>query len=869
MHVRGMTTVLMVCSLLLPFTVSAARADEKKIEFNRDIRPILSNYCFVCHGPDNNLRKADLRLDQEKGIYDDRDGHHIIVPGKPGESELFRRLVSTEKARRMPPAKTNKTLSKEQIDLFEAWIKQGGKYQNHWSLIPPVRAETPQPKNAAWVRRPLDAFIVDRLEKEGLKPSPEADARTLIRRLSFDLTGLPPAPKDVDAFVKEYANAKPQAKDKVYAQVVERLLASQHYGERMAQYWLDLVRYADTGGYHSDNHRDVALYRDWVIDAFNRNVPFDQFTVEQLAGDLLPDATQQQKIASGYNRLLQTTEEGGAQAKEYQAKYYADRVRNFSTVWLGLTLGCAECHDHKFDPLGTKDFYRTAAFFADIQERSVGRQEQTPIMTPAQAAQVKKYDDQIAALSKTLNAPEVLQAQTKWELELQTKGVEGLPANIITLLKLDAPKRNAKQKEAVAVYFRDITPELKKANDELQAVRNEKTEYSKSIRTTLVTMAGGPRPIRVLPRGNWLDDSGEVVEPAAPVALPAMKFDKKRADRHDLANWVVSPDNPLTARVMVNRLWTLFFGQGIVKTLDDFGAQGTWPTHPELLDWLALEFMSPTDGRLRLSATGAAPGNGKFDGLVKPQAAAWDVKRMIRLIVTSNAYKQSSIPTPELRQRDPYNQLVARQGRFRIDAEFVRDNALTISGLIVHNVGGDSVKPYQPAGYWRYLNFPVREWQHDKNENQYRRGLYTYWQRTFLQPSLLAFDAPTREECTVERARSNTPQQALVLLNDPTYVEAARIFAERVVKSGKDVDGRIDFAFREALQRQPSADEKRVLAGLLDQHLTHYRANRNAAEALLKVGERPWAKDLSSIEVAAWTSVTRAILNLHETITRN
>jgi hypothetical protein len=793
------------------------------------------------------------------------------VPGKPEESELFKRLVAEEKSRRMPPAKTNKRLSKEQIDLFAAWIKQGGKYQNHWSLIPPVRAEMPRPKDAVRARNPIDTFILGRLDKEGLTPSPEADPRTLFRRLSFDLTGLPPAPKDVDAFVKEYGSASPPAKDKIYAQLVERLLASQHYGERMAQYWLDLVRYADTGGYHSDNHREVALYRDWVIDAFNRNVPFDRFTVEQLAGDLLPGATQQQKIASGYNRLLQTTEEGGAQAKEYQAKYYADRVRNFSTVWLGLTVGCAECHDHKYDQLGTKDFYRTAAFFADIQERSVGRQEQTPVMTPEQAAQIKKYDDEIAALSKTLNAPEALDAQAKWEQELQAKGVKGLPANIVTLLKLDAPKRNAKQKEAVAVYFRSITPELKKANDELQTVQKQKAEHSKSIRTTLVAMAGAPRTIRVLPRGNWLDDSGEVVLPAAPAALPGLKFDdaKKRADRHDLAKWVVSPDNPLTSRVMVNRLWMLFFGQGIVKTLDDFGAQGTWPTHPELLDWLALEFMSATDGRLRLSATGVAPDNGKLDGFAKPQAAAWDIKRLIRLMVTSSTYKQSSVPTPELRQRDPYNQLLARQGRFRIDAEFVRDNALTISGLIVHKVGGDSVKPYQPAGYWRYLNFPVREWQHDKDADQYRRGLYTYWQRTFLQPSLLAFDAPSREECTVERARSNTPQQALVLLNDPSYVEAARTFAERVIKSGKDVGGRIDFAFREALQRQPSPQERKVLADLLHEHLAHYRANPSAAEALRKVGERPAAKDLLPIEVAAWTSVTRTILNLHETITRN
>lgn len=847
MHVRGITAGWAACVLAL---TSSARAADKTVQFNRDIRPILSNHCFVCHGPDNNLRKADLRLDQENELTDDRGGYRVIVPGKPAESELFRRLVTAEKGRRMPPPRANKDLSKEQIDLIAAWLKQGGKYEKHWSLIAPARAETPTPKNAAWVRTPIDAFVLARLEKEGLTPSPEADARTLIRRLSFDLTGLPPSPAEVDAFVRDYQGSGP-AKEAVYAKLVERLLASKHYGERMAQYWLDLVRYADTGGYHSDNHRDVALFRDWVIDSFNRNQPFDQFTVEQLAGDLLPAATQRQKIASGYNRLLQTTEEGGAQAKEYQAKYYADRVRNYSTVWLGMTLGCAECHDHKYDPLGTKEFYQVAAFFADIQERSVGRQEQTPILTPEQAAQMQKFDERIGALTKQLNAPEILEAQKKWEASVLAQGGKDLPNEIAVLFKADPAKRNPKQKEALANYYRSITPQLKETQAELTKVQQAKNEFNKGIRTTLVTMAGTPRPIRVLPRGNWLDDSGEIVEPGVPAELPGLKYDKKRADRLDLAKWTVAPNNPLTSRVMVNRLWMLFFGQGIVKTLDDFGAQGAWPTHPELLDWLALEFMQPSDA--------------------KPQAAAaWDVKHLIRTMVLSNAYRQSSVATPEQRQRDPYNQLYARQARFRIDAEFVRDNALTISGLIVHQVGGDSVKPYQPAGYWRYLNFPTREWQHDKNQDQYRRGLYTYWQRTFLHPSLLAFDAPSREECTVERPRSNTPQQALVLLNDPTYVEAARAFAERVLRSNaKDIGGRIEFAMREALQRSPTPQEQKILADLLAQSLEHYRKEPKSAEALLKVGERPAAKELSPADIAAWTAVTRTILNLHETITRN
>jgi hypothetical protein len=818
-------------------------AVEKAVLFNRDIRPILSNNCFVCHGPDNNLRKADLRLDMEKDIYADREGYQIIVPGKPDESELFKRIVTHEKAKRMPPAKANKELTKEQIELIRVWIQQGGKYQNHWSLIPPARVELPAVKNSSWGRNPIDAFILARLEKEGLAPAKEADRRTLIRRLSFDLTGLPPTPADVDAFVND-------ADPKAYEKLVDRLLASQHFGERMALYWLDVVRYADTGGYHSDNHRDVALYRDWVIDAFNRNMPFDQFSSEQLAGDLLANATRAQRIASGYNRLLQTTEEGGAQPKEYQAKYFADRVRNVSTVWLGLTLGCAECHDHKFDPLSTKEFYQFGAFFADIQERPVGRQEQTPITTPEQAAQLKQVDEEIAALQKLLTAPEAARGQAKWEEEIKTKGTKGLPKDIEALFKLDPAKRNAKHKEQLATYYRGITPGLKVALRKLGDVQKQKTDFSKKIPTTLVSMAGNPRPVRVLPRGNWLDDSGEIVQPATPASLPKLNVNGRRASRLDLAKWTVSPDNPMTARVFANRLWMLFFGQGIVKTLDDFGAQGTWPTHPELLDWLALEFMNPSP------LTGGS--------------AAWDVKHLIKLMVTSSVYRQSSATGPQLRQRDPYNQLLARQARYRLDAEFVRDNALTISGLLVKRIGGDSVKPYQPAGYWRYLNFPMRDWQHDKNENQYRRGLYTYWQRTFLHPSLLAFDAPSREECTVERPRSNTPQQALVLLNDPTYVEAARVFAERVLKhGGKDATARIDYAFREALQRKASDQELKILSALLQEHLQHYQANPKEAEALIKVGERAAAAELRPPELAAWTSVTRAILNLHETITRN
>ncbi len=764
----------------------APAAEPGRVEFNRDIRPILSDNCFTCHGPDNNLRKAKLRLDVEKDAGGIHGGASVLVPGKPAESELFTRLISDDPEERMPPAKTNKRLSKAQIELIRHWVEQGAKYQGHWSLLPPEMHAIPAVTDRAWPRDTIDAFVLARLEKEGLRPAPEADRRTLIRRLSFDLLGLPPTAAEVEAFV---ADQRPDA----YEKLVDRLLTSKHFGERMALYWLDLVRFADTGGYHSDNHRDLALYRDWVIDAFNNNLPFDRFTTCQLAGDLVPGATVEQKIASGYNRLLQTTEEGGAQAKEYTAKYQSDRVRNFSTVWLGLTLGCTECHDHKYDPFTHKEFYKTAAFFADIQERPVGRQEQTPLPAPAQAEQLRKFDTDVARLQQELAAA--------------------------------------------------AAPAQAKLRQEVERLQKQKVEFAKTLPMTLVTMAGPPRPVRVLPRGNWLDESGEIVLPDVPAALPGLKLpaDQQRATRLDLARWLTAPENPLTARVFVNRLWMLFFGQGLVKTLDDLGSQGAWPTHPELLDWLAIDF----------------------------RAHGWDVRRAIKQMVMSSTYRQSSQASAALRARDPYNALLARQGRFRLDAEMVRDNALAISGLLVHRVGGPSVHPYQPPGYLSFLNFPKREWQNDTGENQYRRGIYTYWQRSFLHPSLLAFDAPSREECTVERTRSNTPQQALVLLNDPTYVEASRAFAEKIVHAAKDNPERLQFAYREALQRRASDAELKVLTGLLAQHTQHYRANPKAAEELLRVGQRLPVADVPAPELAAWTSVARVVLNLHETITRN
>src|ERR1043166_1476642 len=515
MHPLCRFAVLAMSALAL--LAGRAAAQDGKIEFNRDVRPILAEHCFVCHGPDNHKRKAKLRLDVEKDAYET-----VIVPGKPAESMLVKRITTDDVFERMPPESHNKPLSKQQIETLQKWIAQGAKYEKHWSLIPPKLANTPVVKNNEWVLTQIDPYILARLEKEGMSPSPEADRRTLIRRLSFDLIGLPPTPEEVDAFL---ADKLPGA----YERVVDRLLESKHFGERMAVHWLDVVRYADTAGYHSDNHRHAYLYRDWVIDAFNNNLRFRDFAVDQIAGDLLPGATNDQKVASGHNRLLQTTEEGGSQAKEYTAKYAADRVRNFATAWLGLTLGCTECHDHKYDPFTTREFYKLEAFFSDIQETPIGRQQQTAIMTPAQQEQLKKIDDQIAEIQK----------------------------EIATL-----PKEKVKERQ-----------------QKLAAAQKQKADLTKGVPSTLISVSITPRMTRILKRGNWLDESGEIVSPDVPASLPNLKSDKKRPTRLDLAEWLVRPENPLTDRIFVNRLWMLYFGQGIVKTAEDFGALGSWPTH--------------------------------------------------------------------------------------------------------------------------------------------------------------------------------------------------------------------------------------------------------------------------------------------------
>ncbi len=755
---------------------------EQAISFNRDVLPILANHCFACHGPDAEQREAELRLDIEAAAKADRDGSFVIHTTRPSESLLLSRIQEEDAELQMPPPHFQKPLTNQQMATLQQWIKEGAKWDSHWAFKTLRKPDVPLITDGH-IGNDIDRFLIAQLIQSGMEitQSEAADKVTLIRRLSFDLRGIPPTLEEVTAFVSQGQS---------YESMVEAFLASSSYGERMAQYWLDLVRYADSGGYHSDVTVHISPYRDYVIQSFNDNLPFDQFTIEQLAGDLLDEPTQWQIIATGYNRLNKTTEEGGAQPGEYIVKYAADRIRTTSGAWLGITLGCAECHDHKYDPFTARDFYSFGAFFADIQEvgQYTGGRREPEIRVPTLP--------QRAELARL-------------EVELKQATESGDQAKIDSLTKA-------------------------------------KAEIEKQFVRTMITKSVAPKEIRILPRGDWLNKTGAVVTPAYPTALPQMSSPPQegmdRLSRLDLARWIVARDNPLTSRVFVNRVWKMLFGRGISSRLDDFGAQGEAPTHPELLDYLAVRFID----------------------------SGWDVKDLIKFIVSSHAYQQSSLVTEKTAALDPENMYFARQLRWRLDAEFIRDTALFTSGLLDKTVGGPSAFPYQPAGYWQYLNFPTRSWKADRGSQQYRRGLYTHWQRTFVHPSMLAFDAPTREECTAQRSVSNTPSAALALLNDPTYVEAARALAQRVLKEGGDTDvERINWLFMTVLSRYPTAEDLPQVAELLAQCKTQYTMDMKSATELQEVGDFQLEAGIDISEASAWAMVSRVLLNVNEAIFRN
>ena len=996
---------------LVGLAIAGVATGAGPVKFDRDVRPILSENCFACHGPDANARQAGLRLDRRAEAV----ARGVIAPGDSAGSKIIQRVRQSNPVLVMPPVATDKRLTDKQKDLLAAWIDQGAEYQEHWAYRKPRRPSAPAGSEG------IDFLIDRRLAEAALEPVGEADRRTLARRLSFDLTGLPPSADLVESFVRD---RQPDA----YETLVDALLGSPHYGERMAVHWLDLVRYADTVGYHGDVPVNMYPFREYVIRSFNENKPFDVMTREQLAGDLLSEPTPWQLVASGYNRLSRMTNEGGSQAEEYLAKYAADRVRNVSTVWLGSTLGCAECHDHKFDPFLAKDFYSMAAFFADIEEEGVfsGTGDwgsSVRVLAPgdvAEADEIERSLDRLRGASEGKLSPspdsldslasylaqdlrrwkalepdrvwadcehpdfdqcgryelhqesdavvrvavtgktkpkellhrieiplagETLTAlalelfpvgsfdsfylsdfevrllgredwpvrldfetllpdrespgsmlrdtldgnyHTGWSDEwgddrfrvavyglktpLRTRAGERLQVSLFSnprgglgpparfrLLGTDSPfpeipasgalreavlasgERTGEHERALREAFDRIVDGNSNWREIRALERREKVLLDRAYESLIAKAVDEPRPMRVLPRGDWMDRTGQGVSPQVPQFLGTLDARDRPLNRSDLADWLVSPDNPLTARVFVNRLWRMLFGAGLSKTLDDLGAQGEPPPNQELLDWLAVEFVE----------------------------SGWDVRHLVRTMVLSKTYRRSSEATEDLLAKDPFNRLHGRQAMSRLAAEFVRDNALAVSGLLNRTVGGPSVKPYQPTGYYRELNFPKRIYEPDLNRDQFRRGLYTHWQRQYLHPALMAFDAPAREECAADREVSNTPIQSLVLLNDPSYVEAARGFAERVMREAGTADRqRIEFVFREAFSRPPSPEEREIVLALLVSQRERFADDPDRAHELLATGIAPLRKGMDGPELASWTSVARALFNKHEFLMR-
>ncbi len=833
-------------------------APPSRIDFARQIRPILSDNCFRCHGPDDTERKVGLRLDiKDKAFGELRGGGRAIVPGKSHESELIAKITAENPRERMPPAKANKTLSRAQIELLRQWIDQGAEWSEHWAFVPPTRPAVPEVKNKAWTRNVIDRFILARLEKEGMQPSPEADRVTLIRRLTLDLTGLPPTPEEVDTFLADQSAS-------AYEKVVERLLASPHHGERLAVDWLDSARFADTHGYHIDSGRDMTRWREYVIDAFNRNLPYDRFTIEQLAGDLLPGATQTQQIASGFNRNHMINFEGGAIPAEYHAAYIVDRVNTTATVWLGLTIGCAQCHEHKYDPISQKEYYQLYAFFHNVPENGLdgSKGNAAPVLktpTPQQHERLQQLDSALRAVEQELLLPNpaIDSAQVEWEKSAAVVPRTKWPDPIRAILAVAADKRSAAQQADLRLFFRtQVSAQMKAERDRRAALQQARLKIEQSVTTTMVMQdMPSPRDTFVLIRGEY-NKKGEKVQAGVPAFLPPLP-QSAPANRLGLAQWLVDSAHPLTARVAVNRYWQLFFGTGLVKTQEDFGSQGSPPSHPELLDWLAVEFTKPT----------AQGGKAK---------TPWSVRDLVRLIVTSATYRQSSKVTLELLKRDPENRLLARAPRLRLPAEFIRDQALAASGLLNREIGGASVSPYQPAGMWQELasrgdskNWSAQFFEQSHGKDLYRRTMYTFWKRTSPPPQLVTFDAPDREVCTVRRSRTNTPLQALILMNDPTYVEASRKLAERMMNDATTIDERIIRGFRLVMARHPAEREMAVLRDIYEKQKTNYEKDPAGAQRLLSVGESRHDARLPSAELAAWAIVGSVILNLDEVVTKN
>ena len=985
-------TFVSTAAVILTASTQAAEA----LRYNRDIRPILSENCFACHGPDQADQKAGLRLDvREAALQPAKSGLVAISPGKVTESELITRILSNDADEVMPPPKSHKKLSATQKDLLKQWVSEGAHYEKHWAFEPPVV----KPGQGG-----IDALVRERLAKVGLQPSPAATKETIIRRVTLDLTGLPPTPAEVDAFLHD-------SSEQAYGKVVDRLLQSAHYGERMAVDWLDAARFADTNGYQVDRDRELWPWRDWVIRAFNSNQPFDQFTIEQIAGDLLPEATLDQRIATGFHRNHMFNEEGGIIAEEFLAEYTADRVETTAAVWLGQTFNCCRCHDHKFDPFTQRDFYSLKAFFHNVSERGVGIYG-NPIRTNAppfvrlpepkmeaqlavQNAKLKSLTVQLSALSGKSSieaeawAQRIATAEVKWnplvitsarggdqppkldangesvrvgpqetrantiqikaklpagrvtalriecstkepaarfqwselkvskwklraitagtsvaavetakvldgnrktlaiispkpeqaadavfELEPAVDGSAGLevdieigvenaggstvwrifstespterlvPTELLAIAQKQVTQRSAAEVKQLADFWLGQQPEQRRLSDAVELVKKEIAQSESDIPTSLIMdEMKEMRQTFILNRGAY-DKPGESVTAATPAVLPALD-DKLPRNRLGLAQWLTSPQNPLTARVVVNRFWQQVFGAGLVRSSEDFGSQGELPSHPELLDWLAVTF----------------------------RESGWDVKGLMRLMVMSDTYRQQSHLTAVLRERDPENRLLSRGPRHRLMAEMVRDQALAASGLLVRKIGGPSVKPYHPPGLYEQVvaqrDNPKATYTQGQGEDLHRRSLYTYWKRSVPHPGMLLFDAPFRETCSLRRPRTNTPLQALNLMNDPTYVEAARFLAQRMMKeAGGAVSARLSYGFRLLLARQPRDAELAVLIAAYKRAQADFAKDKEAAQALLEVGEAKTDAALDVTELATFTTVAATLINLDEVITK-
>jgi hypothetical protein len=799
------------------------------VQYARDIQPILSSHCFTCHGPDEKMRKAGLRLDQrETAIKELKSGSHAIVPGDSKNSELIARIFSTDASERMPPAKTHKELKESQKQLLKRWIDQGADYQPHWAFVAPKRSSLPAVKTPNWPRNPIDYFILARLEAEGLKPAPEADRYTLARRVCLDLTGLPPTLAEVDRFVND---PSPDA----YEQYVDRVLASPAFGERWALLWLDLARYADTNGYANDNARTIWKYRDWVVDAFNKNMPFDRFTIEQLAGDLLPSPTTDQLIATAFHRNTLINDEGGTDDEEFRVAAVVDRVNTTMLVWMGMTMNCAQCHDHKYDPITQEEYFRMFAIFNQTEDTGKSPNPLLTTATPEQLKQKAALEAKVAGLDKVVNgaswALEVL--QRKWESEAK---LDKLPANIKPIVMLPPAKRTAAQKAQLTKYYRSIAPELKGPRDQAAAAKKSLADLKIVTTPVMRELAEGKKRVtKIHHRGNFLDQ-GKVVTPGVPGHFHALAKGEP-VNRLLLARWLLDPQNPLTARVNVNRFWEQVFGVGLVETPEDWGIRSKPPTHPELLDWLATEF----------------------------QAQKWDMKQMLRLMVTSATYRQSARLTKELYERDPDNRLFARGPRFRLSAEMIRDQALFVSGLLSPKLHGAPVRPPRPKLMLNAAFGGATDWEDSTGNDKYRRGLYTFWQRTTPYPSMTTFDAPNRYVCTVNRPRTNTPLQALVTLNDPAFVEAAQALARRAVKEGgKTIEDKVAYAFRLCLARPPRDIEVKRLVELYQQARAGFAADPKEALVMATQPLGPLPPGMDAADLAAWTVVGNVLLNLDE-----